>query len=59
VVQYIQTSAPPCDIEPCPTYGPNVLIDQVIELRSERAKELGLKKGDQIKIDFLAPGTIR
>ncbi|MDK2412524.1 DUF192 domain-containing protein [Aphanizomenon sp. PH219] len=59
VVQYIQTSAPPCDIEPCPTYGPNVLIDQVIELRSERAKELGLKKGDQIKIDFLSPGAIR
>ncbi|WP_096667041.1 DUF192 domain-containing protein [Dolichospermum compactum] len=59
VVQYIQASAPPCDIEPCPTYGPNVLIDQVIELRSGRAKELGLKKGDQIKIDFLTPGTIR
>jgi len=53
VVQYIQASAPPCGIEPCPTYGPNVLIDQVIELRSGRAAELGLDKGDQVKIDFL------
>jgi uncharacterized protein len=53
VVQYIQASAPPCDREPCPTYGPNVLIDQVIELRSGRAAELGLKKEDQVKINFL------
>jgi uncharacterized protein len=55
VVQYIQPSAPPCDREPCPTYGPNVLIDQVIELRSGRAAELSLKTGDQVKIDFLTP----
>jgi uncharacterized protein len=55
VVEYIQAAAPPCDREPCPTYGPNVLIDQVIELRSGRAGELGLQKGDQVKIDFLTP----
>ena len=59
VVQYVQVSAPPCDKEPCSTYGPNVLIDQVIELRSGRATELGLQKGDQVKIDFLTSGTIR
>ncbi|MTJ12021.1 DUF192 domain-containing protein [Anabaena sp. UHCC 0187] len=54
-VKYIQGSAPPCKKEPCSTYGPNVLIDQVIELRSGRAAELGLRKGDQVKIDFLTP----
>ena len=59
VVQYVQVSAPPCDKEPCSTYGPNVLIDQVIELRSGRATELGLQKGDQVKIDFLTSGAIR
>lgn len=53
VVKYIQTSAPPCASEPCPTYGPNVAIDQVIELRSGRAQELNLKEGDSIKIEFL------
>ncbi|MEA5617197.1 DUF192 domain-containing protein [Cronbergia sp. UHCC 0137] len=52
VVQYIQDEAPPCNREPCPTYGPNVPIDAVIELRAGRVAELGLKVGDQIKIDF-------
>ncbi|AFZ03870.1 DUF192 domain-containing protein [Calothrix sp. PCC 6303] len=50
VVQYIQASAAPCPKEPCPNYGPgNKLIDQVIELRSGRAAELGLKVGDRIR----------
>ncbi|MCW9682795.1 DUF192 domain-containing protein [Dolichospermum planctonicum UHCC 0167] len=57
VVEYIQKSAPPCNGEPCPTYGPPVLINQVIELRSGRAAELKLKRGDHIKIDFVSPGT--
>ncbi|MGH1397445.1 MAG: DUF192 domain-containing protein [Trichormus sp.] len=53
VVKYIQTSAPPCASEPCPTYGPRVPINQVIELRAGRAKELNLQEGDSIKIEFL------
>lgn len=59
VVKYIQASAPPCANEPCPTYGPNVLIDTVIELRSGRAAELGLKIGDSVKIEFLKSGASR
>jgi uncharacterized protein len=59
VVQYIQISAPPCDREPCATYGPNVPIDKVIELRSGRAAELGLQIRDRVKIGFLSPGTSR
>jgi len=53
VVQYIEAAAPPCANEPCPTYGPNVPVDTVIELRSGRAAELNLRKGDSIKIEFL------
>lgn len=53
VVKYIKTSAPPCTNDPCPSYGPNTLVDTVIELRSGRATELGLKSGDSIKIKFL------
>ncbi|MFH7024767.1 MAG: DUF192 domain-containing protein [Heteroscytonema crispum UTEX LB 1556] len=53
VVQYIQASAPPCSSEPCPTYGSNTPINQVIELRSGRAAELGLKVGDRVTIEFL------
>ncbi|WP_375513613.1 DUF192 domain-containing protein [uncultured Nostoc sp.] len=51
VVKYIQAAAPPCATEPCPTYGPNTPIDQVIELRSGRAAELKLKVGDIVKIE--------
>ncbi|MEH1864004.1 MAG: DUF192 domain-containing protein [Nostoc sp.] len=51
VVKYIQSAAPPCASEPCPTYGPNTPIDKVIELRSGRAAELKLKVGDIVKIE--------
>jgi uncharacterized protein len=46
-------TAPPCTTRPCPTYGPNTDVNQVIELRSGRAQELGLEVGDQVEIRFL------
>jgi uncharacterized protein len=52
VVTAIQAGAPPCTAEPCPTYGPDTTVDRVIELRSGRAAELGLKVGDRIAIEF-------
>lgn len=54
-VQAIIANVPPCEADPCPTYGPDrpTLIDQVIELRSGRAEELGLEVGDRIIIQFL------
>ncbi len=50
IVKAIAENVPPCFTDPCPTYGPNMLIDQVIELRGGRAAELDLKIGDQIVI---------
>ncbi len=47
-VQAISNNAQPCKADPCPIYGSNALVDQVIELRAGRAKELGLKQGDRI-----------
>lgn len=51
IVQAIQVAAPPCSTKPCPTYGPSVPVDQVIELRGGRTQELGLKPGDRIEIE--------
>jgi uncharacterized protein len=53
-VQTIVDSAPPCEADPCPTYGPAtpIQIDQVIELRAGRAAELGLAVGDRVQIRF-------
>jgi len=53
IVQAIQVNAPPCQDESCPTYGPDVLVEQVIELRGGRSQELGVKVGDRIPIQFL------
>jgi hypothetical protein len=52
VIQAIFSDVPPCTARPCPTYGPPTPVDQVIELRGGRARELGLQKGDRIQIDF-------
>lgn len=42
----------PCEKTPCPTYGPDIVIDQVIELQGGRAKELGLEVGDTVAIQY-------
>ena len=52
-VKDIAANVPSCTKTPCPTYGPWTEIDQVIELRSGRAAELGLKAGDRVTIRFL------
>jgi len=50
----IAPEAPPCPAEPCPTYGPDdQLVDQVLELRSGRAAELGLETGDMVTVTVL------
>jgi uncharacterized protein len=49
----ISANVPPCTTEPCPQYGPDVLVDQVIELQSGRAAAIGLKVGDVAKVQFL------
>ncbi|MEO0539800.1 MAG: DUF192 domain-containing protein [Cyanobacteria bacterium P01_A01_bin.105] len=55
-VQAIAENVPPCEAQPCPTYGPgSLLVDQVIELRGGRAAELGLATGDEVTIRRLEP----
>lgn len=52
-VKAIEADVPPCTADPCPSYGPETPIDQVIELRGGRAAELGLKVGDRVSVKFL------
>ena len=52
-VKAIAASVPPCNITPCPTYGSQTAVNQVIELRGGRATELGLKVGETVKIQYL------
>lgn len=52
-VKAIAANVPPCFDDPCPTYGPEGLVDRVIELRGGRAEELNLNIGDRLLIEFL------
>lgn len=51
-VQAVASNVPPCKTDPCPVYGPPTPIDQVIELRGGRAKELGLQVGDRVTVQY-------
>ncbi|GAA6617821.1 hypothetical protein NUACC26_036320 [Scytonema sp. NUACC26] len=57
VVKHVAVSVPPCNTMPCPSYSPETPVNQVIELRSRRASELGLKPGSRVKIEFLKSGS--
>lgn len=48
IVQAIIPKVPPCLSDTCPSYGPDVPVDGVIELKGGRAAQLGLKVGDRI-----------
>ncbi len=49
-IQAIEANVPPCTTPPCPSYGPSMAVNQVIELRGGRAAELGLQVGQQLRI---------
>jgi uncharacterized membrane protein (UPF0127 family) len=57
-VKAIAANATPCTTPTCPLYESGVPVNQVIELRSGRATELGLQVGDRITIRTLpTPST--
>lgn len=49
----VVASAPPCAGNPCPTYGTEIPVNQVIELPGGRAAQLGIKAGDRLPVRFL------
>ncbi|MGK7954643.1 MAG: DUF192 domain-containing protein [Crocosphaera sp.] len=58
-VKAVLVNVPPCTVDPCPTYGPENLVDQVIELRGGRAKELGIQVGDELDIKFIENTSLK
>lgn len=53
-VEKVVTSAPPCEVSPCPSYGmEETAVNQVIELPAGRASELGVQVGDRLMVEFL------
>jgi hypothetical protein len=60
-IKHIALDVPPCEGDPCPTYGPppKIDIDRVLELRGRRSEELGLKVGDRLKINYFKPKGVK
>jgi uncharacterized membrane protein (UPF0127 family) len=51
-IKAISHNVPPCRVDPCPVYGPDIPIDMVIELKGGRASELCLSVNDTVDISF-------
>lgn len=51
-VKSVLSNFSPCKSDPCPSYGPFVPIDQVIELPAGQATKLGIKIGDDLAVKF-------
>lgn len=51
----IEANVPPCREDPCPSYGPNLWVNAVLELPAGRSAQLGLKVGDQLTITPTPP----
>lgn len=52
-------NVPPCKKDPCPNYpeeGP-ILVTEVVELNGGYTQRHGIKEGDKITFEFLAPPT--
>ena len=45
-------NVPPCEREPCENYASSIPAQYVLELRGNRAKELGIKIGDTVTFIF-------
>ena len=46
----LETSVPPCMNLPCPGYGPDALVDGVLELGAGQAAALGIVVGTPVRI---------
>jgi hypothetical protein len=50
-IKAIVADVPPCTTQTCPTYGTEIPVNQVIELRGGRAAELELEVGQRLNIE--------
>lgn len=51
----IEAGAPPCMRLPCPSYGPAVAVDGVLELAAGEAGRRGLAVGSPLRVELLRP----
>ncbi len=52
IVVSLETNVEPCSLPPCPTFGPNLLVDGVIEIVAGEVDRLKIKVGDAVEINY-------
>ncbi len=52
-IKSIRSQVPLCSADPCPTYGPAMEVDSVIELPGGQAQSLGISQGDRLSVEWL------
>jgi uncharacterized membrane protein (UPF0127 family) len=57
MVVALETSVPPCMHLPCPSYGPDMRVDGVLELAAGQAAALGITLGTPVRITPLPAAT--
>ena len=50
-VLFVSADTPPCNADPCPTYGPDVPAKSVLEIAGGKAKAEGIKIGSVLEAD--------
>jgi uncharacterized membrane protein (UPF0127 family) len=54
-VLFISADTPPCRADPCPTYGPEGPVRNVLEIAGGKAKAEGVKVGSVLKLHDVRP----
>jgi uncharacterized membrane protein (UPF0127 family) len=59
-VAFVSAHTPPCKADPCPTYGPDSSVSQVLEIAGGMAEKEGIREGSVLKlIDTPPAATVR
>lgn len=58
-VAHVKTDVPPCKIENCPSYDPEVPARYVLELAAGESAKHGLKAGDQLRFEGMDNVIVR
>jgi uncharacterized protein len=54
----IQSDVPPCVKDPCPVYGPNAMVDMVVELPAGTVRRKQIVSGDTVELEEPLAGML-
>jgi uncharacterized membrane protein (UPF0127 family) len=58
-VAHVKSNVPPCKVDPCPSYDPEVPARYVLELAGGEAAKHGLKAGDPLRFEGMDNVAVR